>query len=46
MNFGVITPTLDLALILGAALLAVDLAAWKLVSKLFDRERLITGTKA
>jgi ABC-2 type transport system permease protein len=46
MNFGVITPSLAIALILGAALLAVDLAAWKLVSRLFDRERLITGTKA
>lgn len=46
MGFGVITPTLRLALVLGAALLAVDLAAWRLVSTMFDRERLITGTKA
>jgi ABC-2 type transport system permease protein len=46
MNFGVITRSLAIALILGAALLAVDLAAWKLISRLFDRERLITGTKA
>lgn len=44
MGFGVITPTL--ALILGAALLVIDLAAWRLVSTIFDRERLITGSKA
>ena len=46
MGFGVITPTLTLALILGAALLVIDLAAWRLVSTIFDRERLITGSKA
>jgi ABC-2 type transport system permease protein len=46
MGFGVISPTLALALALGAALLVVDLAAWKVVSAMFDRERLITGTKA
>jgi len=46
MGFGVIQPTLALALGLGAALLAIDLLAWRLVSFLFDRERLITGVKA
>jgi ABC-type transport system involved in multi-copper enzyme maturation permease subunit len=46
MGFGVISPTLTLALALGAALLLFDLAAGKLVSAMFDRERLITGTKA
>jgi ABC-type transport system involved in multi-copper enzyme maturation permease subunit len=46
MGFGVISPTLTLALVLGAVLLAVDLAAWKLVAAMFDRERLVTGTKA
>lgn len=46
MGFGVITPTLRLALILGAALLAIDLAAARAVSAMFDRERLITGAKA
>ena len=44
MGFGVINPSLTLAVILAAALLAVDLAGWRLVATLFDRERLITGT--
>lgn len=44
MGFGVIKPTLTLAIILAAALLAVDLAGWRLVATLFNRERLITGT--
>jgi len=43
MGFGVITPTLTLAAILAAALLAIDLAGWRLVATLFNRERLITG---
>ena len=46
MGFGVIRPTLGLALLLGAALLVIDLAAARVVARLFDRERLITGTKA
>ena len=46
MGFGVINPTLTLAVILAAALLAVDLAGWRLVATLFNRERLITGTTA
>lgn len=46
MGFGVIRPTLSLALILGAALLVIDIAAARVVSAMFDRERLITGTKA
>jgi ABC-type Na+ efflux pump permease subunit len=41
--FQVITATLAIALVLGAALLVVDLFAWFFVAKLFDRERLITG---
>jgi ABC-2 type transport system permease protein len=43
MGFGVINPTLTVAIIAGAALLAVDLAGWRLVATLFNRERLITG---
>ena len=46
MGFGVITPTLRLALVLGLALLAIDVAAGRFVAKLFDRERLLTGAKA
>jgi ABC-2 type transport system permease protein len=43
MGFGVITPTLTLTAVLAAALLVVDLAGWRLVATLFNRERLITG---
>jgi ABC-2 type transport system permease protein len=43
MGFGVITPSLTLAIALALALLAVDLAGWRLVATLFNRERLITG---
>lgn len=46
MGFGVISPTLRLAVLLGAALLALDLAAGRIVAAMFDRERLITGSKA
>ncbi|MDH6580714.1 ABC transporter permease subunit [Kitasatospora sp. MAP5-34] len=46
MSFQVITPTLTIALSLAGALLVIDGAAYLLVSKLFDRERLITGTGA
>lgn len=43
MGFGVIAYTLPVALVLAAALLVIDLGAWRLVSALFDRERLVTG---
>ena len=43
MGFGVIAPTLTLAVVLAGALLAVDLAGWRLVATLFNRERLVTG---
>jgi ABC-type transport system involved in multi-copper enzyme maturation permease subunit len=46
MGLNVIQPTLVLALSLGAALLVLDVLAWRFVSALFDRERLITGVKA
>ena len=42
--FNVIHPTLGLALGLGAALLLLDGAGWRIVSAIFDPERLITGT--
>jgi ABC-type Na+ efflux pump permease subunit len=45
-NFGILRPTFSLAVGLGAALLVIDLGAWRVVSYLFDRERLITGLKA
>jgi len=46
ITFRVITPSVQLAVALAAALLALDIRAWRFVSKLFDRERLITGTRA
>jgi ABC-type Na+ efflux pump permease subunit len=43
--FDVIHPTLGLVLGLGAALLLLDGAGWRIVSATFDPERLITGTR-
>jgi ABC-2 type transport system permease protein len=43
---GVIHPTFPSAIEFGAGLLVVDLVALQLVSKMFDRERLVTGIKA
>jgi ABC-2 type transport system permease protein len=45
MALEVIKPTFALAASLGGALLVIDCAACVFVSKLFDRERLVTGTK-
>lgn len=39
----VITATFTIALLLGGALLVIDLVVWIFIAKLFDRERLITG---
>ncbi|MBO4269194.1 ABC transporter permease [Microbispora triticiradicis] len=43
---GGIHATLRLAVLLGAALLIIDVLAWRVVSPMFDRERLITGAKS
>jgi ABC-type transport system involved in multi-copper enzyme maturation permease subunit len=43
ISFQLITPSVPLAIGLALALLAADIAAWRLVSRLFDRERLIAG---
>jgi ABC-type Na+ efflux pump permease subunit len=45
ITFRVITPSVQVAIVLAAVLLAIDIRAWRFVSKLFDRERLITGTR-
>lgn len=45
MSFGVIHPTFRVALVIAAALLAIDVMALRLVSAIFDRERLVTGAK-
>lgn len=46
MNFNVITASLGLALGLAGVLLLVDGMAWRLVAAMFDRERLVTGTRS
>jgi ABC-type Na+ efflux pump permease subunit len=46
ISFQLITPTVPLAIGLALALLALDIAGWRVVSRLFDRERLITGERA
>lgn len=43
--FDVIHATVGLALGLGAVLLLADVIGWRVVSPMFDRERLITGTR-
>jgi ABC-type Na+ efflux pump permease subunit len=46
ITFRVVTPSVRLAVALAVVLLAIDIRAWRFVSKLFDRERLVTGTRA
>jgi hypothetical protein len=46
MSFNVITPSLGFALGLAAALLLIDGLAWRVVATMFDRERLVTGTRS
>lgn len=43
MSLNVITVSTALAIGLAAALVAVDLLAWRAVAAMFDRERLVTG---
>jgi ABC-type transport system involved in multi-copper enzyme maturation permease subunit len=43
ITFQLITPTVLVAVGLALALLILDIAGWRIVSNLFDRERLITG---
>lgn len=44
-TFSVIPATLALAIGIGVGLLILDGLGWRLVSALFNRERLITGTR-
>lgn len=46
MSYQVITPSIRVAVILGLVLLAINAVAWRVVSALFDRERLVTGSTA
>jgi len=43
ISFQLITPSVALSIGLALALLTLDIAGWRIVSRLFDRERLITG---
>jgi ABC-type transport system involved in multi-copper enzyme maturation permease subunit len=43
--FGVIDPTPGLVIGLTALLVVADVMGWRVVARLFDRERLITGTR-
>jgi ABC-2 type transport system permease protein len=46
VSFQVIRPSIALTLGLALALVVVDVLAWRFVSQLFDRERLVTGHAA
>jgi len=46
LSFQLIRPSVPLAIGLALALLAIDVAGWRIVSHIFNRERLITGIKA
>jgi ABC-2 type transport system permease protein len=45
ITFQLLNPSVPLAVGLALALLAADIAAWRVVSRLFDTERLITGRR-
>lgn len=45
LSVGVIHPTFTVALIFAAALLVIDVRALRLVAKMMNRERLVTGVK-
>jgi ABC-type transport system involved in multi-copper enzyme maturation permease subunit len=46
LSVGVIHAGVTFALSVGVALLLVDVLGWRLVSLMFDRERLVTGTRS
>jgi ABC-type Na+ efflux pump permease subunit len=46
LSFNVITATTGLAIALAVVLLALDVLGWRAVAAMFDRERLITGTRS
>lgn len=46
LALGVVHPTVRVALLFAAGLLLIDARAGRLVSRMFDRERLVTGRKA
>jgi ABC-2 type transport system permease protein len=46
MSLQVFKPTATVAVVIAVALAVIDVGAWRIVSKMFDRERLITGASA
>ena len=44
--FGVVAPSRQLAIVLAAALIVLDTSGWRVAARLFDRERLIAGTRS
>jgi hypothetical protein len=46
LGVGVIHPTFTVAVLCAVGLLVVDVRALRIVSRMFDRERLVTGAKA
>jgi ABC-2 type transport system permease protein len=46
LTTGVIHPTFTIAVLFAVGLLVVDLRVLRIVSRMFDRERLVTGAKA
>ncbi len=44
ISLGVVPPSLVLAFAVAVGLLVLDAVGWRVVARLFDRERLITGT--
>jgi hypothetical protein len=46
MSLQIFRPTATTAVIIAVGLAVIDVLAWRIVSKMFDRERLITGASA
>jgi ABC-2 type transport system permease protein len=46
VSFNVFAPSVTLAVMFAVVLLVADILLWRVVSAMFDRERLITGAKA
>jgi ABC-type Na+ efflux pump permease subunit len=46
LSFGVVQQSVALGVGLGAALLVIDALGWRVVSVMFNRERLVTGSKS
>ncbi len=44
--FAVVNGTTALRVVIGVVIVAFDLQAWRIVAPMFDRERLITGTRS